>query len=131
MWRMTLNSSEVRNGSLIPSRYGTMIRCPDDDTGRNSVSPCTVPMMNAATSGSMSRPQTATGSGDRVSALPDEQRGEDEGDRGQELQKDVERRAGRVLERVADGVADDGRRVGIRLLAEDVALVVLEVARLD
>ena len=36
-----------------------------------------------------------------------EQRREDEGDDGHELDENVERRAGRVLEGVADGVADD------------------------
>ena len=38
---------------------------------------------------------------------------------------------GGVLERIADRVADDGRGVGVGALAEDVALVVLEVAGLD
>ena len=38
---------------------------------------------------------------------------------------------GGVLERVADRVADDGRRVRVGALAEHVAVVVLEVARLD
>ena len=27
MWSITLNASEVMNGSFQPSRYGTMIRC--------------------------------------------------------------------------------------------------------
>src|SRR6516225_6554748 len=67
----------------------------------------------------------------RWSELPDEQRGENEGYCGQQLHQDVERRAGGVLEGVADGVADDGRGVGIRTLAEQLAVVVLEVARLD
>ncbi len=53
------------------------------------------------------------------SGLPDEQRGQHEGDRGEQLHEDVERRAGGVLERVADRVADDGRGVGVRALAED------------
>ena len=41
------NASDVRNGSSQPSRYGTRIRCPDDEIGRNSVSPCTIPMTSA------------------------------------------------------------------------------------
>ena len=46
-WSITLNASEVMNGSVQPNRNGTMIRCPDDETGRNSVSPCTIPMISA------------------------------------------------------------------------------------
>ena len=38
--------------------------------------------------------------------------GDDEGDDAHELHEDVQRGAGRVLERIADGVADDGRLVG-------------------
>src|SRR5580765_2847483 len=41
---MTLKASDVMNGSFQPARYGTMIRWPDEETGRNSVSPCTTPM---------------------------------------------------------------------------------------
>ena len=47
MWSMTLNAVEVMNGSVQPNRNGTTIRCPDDETGRNSVSPCTIPMISA------------------------------------------------------------------------------------
>jgi hypothetical protein len=43
-WSMTLNASDVMKGSCQPSRAGTMMRCPDDETGRNSVSPWTTPM---------------------------------------------------------------------------------------
>ena len=86
-------------------------------------------MTNAWRSGSIAA--SAPRSGLSVSSLPDEQRGEDQGDRRQQLHEDVERRAGGVLERVADRVADDGRGVGVRALAEHVAVVVLEVARLD
>src|SRR5215216_709286 len=44
MWSMTLNASELRNGSFQPARAGTMIRWPDEETGRNSVRPCTIPI---------------------------------------------------------------------------------------
>ena len=47
MWSITLNASDVMNGSVQPNRYGTMIRCPDEEIGRNSVSPCTIPMISA------------------------------------------------------------------------------------
>ncbi len=50
-------------------------------------------------------------------ALADEQRGEHEGDGGEELHEDVERRAGGVLEGVTDGVADDCRGMGFGALA--------------
>src|SRR5919108_5099700 len=63
--------------------------------------------------------------------LPDEERREDERDGCQQLHQNVERGASRVLERVADGVADDGSRMGIGALGDGVALGVLEVARLD
>ena len=53
MWSITLNASDVMNGSVQPNRYGTMIRCPDDEIGRNSVSPCTIPMTSAWTKVSM------------------------------------------------------------------------------
>src|SRR5690606_39801990 len=46
-----------------------------------------------------------TGSGD--------ERGDDEGDDGDELDEDVEARPGGVLQRVAHGVADDGGLVGV------------------
>ena len=49
MWSITLNASEVMNGSVQPNRNGTMIRCPDEEIGRNSVSPCTIPMTSAWT----------------------------------------------------------------------------------
>src|SRR6266540_3800664 len=61
----------------------------------------------------------------------DEEGGQDEGDRRQQLDEDVERGAGRVLEGVADRVADDGGRMGRGLLADRVALVVEQVARFD
>ena len=47
MCSITLNASDVMNGSLQPNRNGTMIRCPDDETGRNSVSPCVMPITRA------------------------------------------------------------------------------------
>ncbi len=46
-WSITLNASEVMNASSHPNRNGTMIRCPDDEIGRNSVSPCTIPITRA------------------------------------------------------------------------------------
>ena len=46
-WSITLNASEVMNASSHPNSHGTMTRCPDEDTGRNSVSPCTMPMTSA------------------------------------------------------------------------------------
>ncbi len=46
-WSITLNASELMNGSVQPKSQGTRIRCPDDETGRNSVSPCTIPMTRA------------------------------------------------------------------------------------
>ena len=49
MWSITLNASEVMNGSFQPSRYGTRMRWPELEIGRNSVSPWTIPMTNAWT----------------------------------------------------------------------------------
>src|SRR5258705_1516707 len=156
MWSITLNSSDVMNGSRMPgrygpSRYGARIRCPLDDTGRNSVRPWTMPMISAATSVSIEVRSTGSGQGCRAwgggggrrrgrvadprgvarARLADEERREDEGDRGEKLDEDVERWACRVVERIADRAPDDGRGVAVRALAEHVALVVLEVARLD
>ena len=42
-----MNASDVMNGSSQPATCGTMIRWPDELIGRNSVSPCTMPMMMA------------------------------------------------------------------------------------
>ena len=47
MCSITLNASESMNGSCQPNRNGTMIRWPDEETGRNSVSPCTIPITSA------------------------------------------------------------------------------------
>src|SRR5450759_1055730 len=66
-----------------------------------------------------------------ASRLADEEWGEDQRDGSQQLHEHVERRPGGVLERVTDRIADDGRRVRVGALAQDVPLVVLEVARLD
>ena len=122
-----------RNGSSQPNRSGTRIRWPDQEIGRNSVSPARSP--SRAPGGCVHRRSSggriAVPPPGRAPGLPDEERGEDERDRREQLDEDVERRAGGVLERVADGVADDRRGVGLRALAEHVALVVLEVARLD
>ena len=38
-WSITLNASEVMNGSSQPNSHGTMIRCPGRRDGKNSVSP--------------------------------------------------------------------------------------------
>src|SRR5450830_2080619 len=62
--------------------------------------------------------------------LADEERGHYQGDGGQQLHENVERRTGGVLERVADGVADDGRLVRQRLLADHFAVVIEQVTRL-
>ena len=48
-WSITLNASEVMNESVQPNRYGTMMRCPELEIGRNSVSPWTIPMISAWT----------------------------------------------------------------------------------
>src|SRR5664279_3219344 len=64
-------------------------------------------------------------------ALPDEQRGEDQGHRREQLDQDVERWTGGVLEWIADRVANDGGRVSVGLLAQDIAGVIEQVTRLD
>ena len=46
-----------------------------------------------------------------------DQRGEHDGDRGAQLDQDVQRWTGGVLERVTHGVADDGGLVAVRALA--------------
>src|SRR5688500_5304632 len=125
---MTLNASDVMNGSFHPARYGTTIRWPDDETGRNSVSPCTIPITMAWNSVSTSVGARSPRRGRFQPALPDEQGGQDEGDRREELDEHVQRRACGVLERIADRVADHCCRVGIGALAEDLAIGVLEVA---
>src|SRR5215203_158754 len=147
MWSITLNASEVMNGSFQPNRKGTMIRCPEDEIGKNSVSPWTSPMINACRTVSISKasPLAAQALRCRVRALahapwgalalvllgalawtrhtrrfsvrvrllPDEERGKHQGDRGQQLDQDVQRRASRVLEGVTDRVADDGGCVSV------------------
>src|SRR6478735_12531942 len=118
MWSITLNARDVMNGSVHPNRNGTMIRCPEEEIGRNSVSPCTIPMTRAWANVSICVVPHPPKRGDG-DALADEERGEDQGDARQQLHEDVERRAGRVLERVTDRVADDCRGVGLRALAED------------
>src|ERR1035437_9116540 len=78
-------------------------------------------------------------SGPAISRLParsqnllaDEERGHNEGDGGQQLHENVERRTGGVLEGIADGVADDGGCVRERLLADHVAIFIEQVTRLD
>ena len=53
-WSTTENASDSMNGSSHPNRYGTRSRCPDDEIGRNSVSPWTIPMTSAWNACSMS-----------------------------------------------------------------------------
>ena len=55
MWSITENASDLMNGSVHPSRYGTRIRCPDDEIGRNSVSPWTIPSTSAWNAVAMKR----------------------------------------------------------------------------
>src|SRR5690348_10067684 len=52
-------------------------------------------------------------------------------DRAQQLDDHMQRRSRCVLEGIADGVADDAGLVRERALAERIAIVVLEEARLD
>src|SRR6266516_6081168 len=67
----------------------------------------------------------AAWAGLRVGAgLADEERGEDERDRGEQLHQHVERRSRGVLERIPDRVTHDRGGVCRRLLADDLALVV-------
>ncbi len=42
-----MNASDVMNGSSHPAMCGTRSRWPDEEIGRNSVSPCTIPMTMA------------------------------------------------------------------------------------
>src|SRR5437867_12982705 len=82
-----------------------------------------------------SRRQTANLSGDSVNvrgatSLQYEQRRQDQRDRRQELDQDVQRRPGGVLERIADRVADDRGLVRLRALADHLA-VHPEQPRLD
>jgi len=69
------------------------------------------------------------GSNARVARLADEERGHDQRDRGQQLHQNVERRTGSVLERIADGVADDGGSVRRRALAQHLASGIEQVTR--
>src|SRR4051812_49313171 len=126
IWSITLNARLLMNGSVKPSRNGTTMRWPELETGRNSVSPWTTPMTSACSSVSMSCAGARS-----PSRLADEQRSEHQRDRGEELHEDVERRAGCVLEGIADGVTDDSRGMRRGLLAEDHPVLVHQVARLD
>src|SRR5437667_10120994 len=67
----------------------------------------------------------------RWTLLPDKEWGEHQGDCCQQFDEDVQGGAGGVLEWIADRVADDRRRVGVRLLAEHRTGRVEQVARLD
>jgi cell division GTPase FtsZ len=62
---------------------------------------------------------TDTSTTGRFKDVADDQAGEDDRDDRDQLDQDVQRRAGGVLERVAHGVADDGRLVVGRALAVD------------
>src|SRR5690242_14406289 len=101
-WSITLNASESMKGSRQPSTAGTMIRWPELEIGRNSVSPCTIPSTTACKRRSIGafpgRPSCVTIGRQTGLRLPDEQRREDEGDRREQLHEDVERRTGSVLE---------------------------------
>ena len=44
MWSITSNAALLMNGSSQPSTWGTRMRCAEDEIGRNSVSPWTMPM---------------------------------------------------------------------------------------
>src|SRR5579859_3212797 len=118
MWSMTSNPGELRNGSFQPSTRGTKMRCALELMGMNSVSPWISPMRAAWTSSA-------------IPALPDEERRHHQGDGREQLHEDVERRAGGVLERIANGIAHDRGGVGRRLLADHVAGVIGQVAGLD
>src|ERR671912_2358378 len=164
MWSITLKASDVMNGSVQPNTNGTMIRCPDEEIGRNSVSPCTTPMMRAWMIVSMTYASHLTADAGvagcarsfthlgvrsltsspapwprlvicddsrfRARGLPDEQRGQNQRDRCEELDEDVEGGARGVLERVADRVADDRGCVGVGLLAKHVPVSIEQMARL-
>src|SRR5439155_13109058 len=91
----------------------------------------------AGTGAPLSMRHTANVAGRRVNArdgvatsLQDEQRRQDQGDRRQQLDQDVQRRSGGVLERIAHGVADHSGFVRLRPLPHDLA-VDLEEPRLD
>jgi hypothetical protein len=60
MWSITSNSALLRNGSFQPSSGGRTIRCAEDEIGRNSVRPCTIPMTTASMSRSISQRRSAT-----------------------------------------------------------------------
>jgi len=47
MCSITSKAAELMNGSCQPSRRGTAIRCAEELTGMNSVSPCRRPMTAA------------------------------------------------------------------------------------
>src|SRR6267142_3848045 len=92
---------------------------------------------HGGTGASGSRRQTANSPGNSAKRsravstfLQNEQRRQDEGDRRQQLDQDMQRRSGGVLEWIADGVADDRRLVRLRALADDPAIR-LEQARFD
>src|SRR3954451_13515433 len=114
MWSITSNAALLRKAASQPRIGGTTMRCADDDTGRNSVSPWMMPMTMAWRIRSIGRTvspgrgrRPGLWSGWRGSA--DEQRRHHQRDRGQQLDEHVEGRARGVLERVTHGVTDDRR----------------------
>src|SRR3990172_3808943 len=96
MWSITSKAAEFRNGSSQPSIFGSRMRCAEDEMGRNSVRPCTMPMTRAWTMVSIGRVSVGLVDDrpDGAPQLPDEERREDQRDRGQQLHEDVERRTG-------------------------------------
>src|SRR6266849_229267 len=82
----------------------------------------------SGTGAPLARRQTARGPGRSVNdsggtptSLQDEQRRQDQGDRRQQLDQDVQRRSGGVLERIPHGIADDSGLVRLRPLPDDLA----------
>src|SRR3569623_1442045 len=100
-WMMTLNASHLP--ASYPSNSVARIRCPVDETGRNSVTPSTMPRMIAISRMGMSGP-AASGRGGQIDAAPGELAALVEAaeplitDRGERRWLDPERlKAGRAL----------------------------------
>src|SRR5450759_924366 len=105
MWSITLKASESMNGSFQPNNHGTRMRCPELETGRNSVRPWTSPMTSAwmdvstrcllAIGGGLGM-RNGPAVGDRrpvaalVARLANEERGHHQSDGGQQLDENVE-----------------------------------------
>jgi hypothetical protein len=69
MWSMTTKVELLISWSSQPSTRGSTMRCADEETGRNSVNPWTMPMMMAWTTSSIS-PSVERRSGDREGRWP-------------------------------------------------------------